>query len=382
MYRVGYKNPLDLLSDMAHWGKDMTFKQAITVAEQLKVPLPELSIQAQHLKTTVAELPQHLKTYGLSSVAKLEAAMKRLGASSPQELGTLLKGLGMDNLQDAIKCLDTLRAGNAAEGIAALKKLGAHSLMDVVDLMQVSKTRHLAALIEHLEARGLTALDKIGSAEKLGILRMTAQMGAEEATTMTQELAQAAAKNPEQFKRLLEVIGHLGPKEMEALFTSAQIAKYGLQVIEEMAAMFKKIGVPFAMAAPKIAKGLGKAIPAIGAAFSGYDAVKLGKIATTGTWGDKTYKDSDVRKLAYLGAKVNTVDTVLALAEALGIGNVAFLASMGMAGVEILIDVLVDYYNEHPEALTTTARIAINAALAASGPDGAAIVAGSLLLGQ
>lgn len=382
MQRVGYKNPLEWLKDMAHWGKDTSFKQAIIIAEQLKVPLPALSQQAQRLKTTVAGLPGQLKTHGLSTVAELEKVMKRLGAAQPDDLSTLLKNLGMKNLKDAIKCLDTLGVTTAKEGAELVRKLGAHSLIDVVDLMQVSKVGSAQSLLKHLEARGLNNLNKLGSAEKLGILRITAQMGSEEASTMAQELADVAAKKPEQFKRLLEVMEHLGPKEMEALFTSSKIAKYGLQVIEEMAAIFKKMGVPFAMAAPKIAKGLGKAIPAIGAAFSGYDAVKLGKIATTGAWGDKTYADSDVRKLAYLGAKVNTVDTVLALAEALGVGNVAFLASLGMAGVEILIDVLVDYYNEHPEALTTTARIAINAALAASGPDGAAIVAGSLLLGK
>ncbi len=157
-----------------------------------------------------------------------------------------------------------------------------------------------------------------------------------------------------------------------AQFKAAVLTDASLQMLSEaiqgVSKVLKELGVSAATKiAPKVGAGLLKMIPALGAAVSGYDTVKMGKIAVTGSWGDVTYKDPNVRAMALLGATINGGDTALAVAEAFGVGNVGVAASIAMAVVSIGIEIAVDHYNKNPMPAEIAQKLRRGSALAALG---------------
>jgi hypothetical protein len=157
-----------------------------------------------------------------------------------------------------------------------------------------------------------------------------------------------------------------------AQFKAAVLTDASLQMLSEaiqgVSKVLKELGVSAATKiAPKVGAGLLKMIPALGAAVSGYDTVKMGKIAVTGSWGDVTYKDPNVRAMALLGATINGGDTALAVAEAFGVGNIGVAASIAMAVVSIGIEIAVDHYNKNPMPAEIAQKLRRGSALAALG---------------
>ncbi|PIQ27694.1 hypothetical protein COW36_07300 [bacterium (Candidatus Blackallbacteria) CG17_big_fil_post_rev_8_21_14_2_50_48_46] len=212
---------------------------------------------------------------------------------------------------------------------------------------QVAETAKKLGLNPESEA----ALAKIFSDPKMDEkafqegMQMLEKMGAEE--------AQAAFK----------VLQHMEPDIARRIFTNGQLGEKALQGMMKMMPALERMGMSMLEVAPKLAKGLGKILPVAGAVVSGYDAVRLGSIAATGKdLSGKEYKDPDVRALALLGAGANGLDTALAVLEATGVGNVDLPVQLGLAGVEVAIDLMVEYYNEHPEKMPQELRLGIKAA--------------------
>jgi hypothetical protein len=161
----------------------------------------------------------------------------------------------------------------------------------------------------------------------------------------------------------LKVLQHMEGEIASRIFTNGHLGEKVLQGIVKMLPAMEKIGMSMLELAPKLAKGVGKVLPVAGALVSGYDAVRLGTIAATGKdLAGKEYKDPDVRALALLGAGANGLDTALAILEATGVGNIDLPVQLGLAGVEVAIDIMVEYYNEHPEKMPPELRLGIKAA--------------------
>lgn len=161
----------------------------------------------------------------------------------------------------------------------------------------------------------------------------------------------------------LKVLQHMEGEIASRIFTNGHLGEKVLQGIVKMLPAMEKIGMSMLELAPKLAKGVGKVLPVAGALVSGYDAVRLGTIAATGKdLTGKEYKDPDVRALALLGAGANGLDTALAILEATGVGNIDLPVQLGLAGVEVAIDIMVEYYNEHPEKMPPELRLGIKAA--------------------
>ncbi|MFN8672211.1 MAG: hypothetical protein U0457_09060 [Candidatus Sericytochromatia bacterium] len=175
------------------------------------------------------------------------------------------------------------------------------------------------------------------------------------------------------------------PKILAEKFNNPATAEEALGLIKKLKPFFEKFGVPIAEAASKIAKGLSKALPVLGAAASGYDTIRLGKIALTGKAPDGTdftkYPDGDprntpenlaklkdLRALALFASAANGVDTVLGILEATGVGNVDFPIQLGLAGVEIALDFAIDYFREHPEKMSPEITALIKGAGIATSP--------------
>ncbi|MEK7435034.1 MAG: hypothetical protein AABZ74_18025, partial [Cyanobacteriota bacterium] len=167
--------------------------------------------------------------------------------------------------------------------------------------------------------------------------------------------------------------------EVISKFKSSEANSMIESLTEKLLPVFKKMGIPVTEAIGKIVKGLGKALPVIGAAASGYDTVRMGKIALTGF--DPSGKDytkypdgdvrntpenldrlKDVRALALVGSIANGADTVLGILEATGVGNIDFPIQLGLAGAEIVLDLAVEYFREHPDKMPKELSLAIKAA--------------------
>ena len=165
----------------------------------------------------------------------------------------------------------------------------------------------------------------------------------------------------ENLPNAIKMLEHMDTKIANQLFKNPELGEKVLNAAVKMLPKLEKLGMTALEAIPKIAKGFGKAVPVLGGLVSGYDTVRMGTIAATGKWDGKEYKDPEVRALALLGAATNGADTALAIIEATGFGNVDFLAQLGLAGVEVGIDIMVEYFNEHPEKMPKEMRLAIKA---------------------
>jgi len=213
-----------------------------------------------------------------------------------------------------------------------------------------------AKMAETAERLGLSpesraALKKVLSSEKVD------EAAFEQGLKMFERLGAAESE------AALKVLQHMEGEIASRIFTNGHLGEKVLQGIVKMLPAMEKIGMSMLELAPKLAKGVGKVLPVAGALVSGYDAVRLGTIAATGKdLTGKEYKDPDVRALALLGAGANGLDTALAILEATGVGNIDLPVQLGLAGVEVAIDIMVEYYNEHPEKMPPELRLGIKAA--------------------
>lgn len=252
---------------------------------------------------------------------------KVLKAKSISEFATKM---GLDPkdtalLQDALKNLDGAALQDTLKAIEGSKLIGSKNIMEVVGMFKSDPGKIRTAL---------NALMKFGA---------------------------------EKAKQFLSVLSHAGTSVKKAVLEMGDKALVVLDsILKSVSPAFEKMGIKFEHAVPKLGKFLGptlaKVLPALGAVASGYDMVRMGKIAATGQWGDTKYTDPDVRALSLLGANLNALDTGLAVAEMFGVGNVGFAANIGLAVAEIATDVAVEYFNENPQKMPTWMRTGIKAA--------------------
>jgi len=177
-----------------------------------------------------------------------------------------------------------------------------------------------------------------------------------------------SANDPKVFKSILTTIETADHATLAKSFAKADAGKTIMEVSKKLMASLSKYGIGEAELIAKVAKGLSKALPVVGGLASGFDTVRLGSIAIAGKdpiFG-KEYKDPDVRALALLGANLNLIDTALAVVEITGIGNVDLPVNIALAVGEIGIDIMVDYFNDHPEKMPDEMRIGIRAISVAS----------------
>ena len=248
---------------------------------------------------------------------------------------------------------------------SVLKKVGENKSILTEQLPRIAKEMELELLPEEEKvlAEILSKSDKVDEAFIKKALSTIKSLGKENASTALKMLKEIDPK----IASKIFTLDTLGPKFLKA----------AVEYLPKFMEFAEKVGMKAIDAIPLFAKGLGKAIPVAGGLVSGYDTVRMGTIATTGEWSGKKYKDPEVRALAAFGTMVNGVDTALAVIECTGVGNVDFPIQLGLAGAEVAIDLMVEYYNEHPEKMTPEMRTAIKAGalLMATNPTGMAMVA-------
>ncbi len=164
----------------------------------------------------------------------------------------------------------------------------------------------------------------------------------------------------EESDNVLKIIQKMNPEAAARVLGSDTLGAPFLKSVSRLSPWFKKIGMSSADIAPKLAAGLSKAVPAIGAVASAVDTQKMLEIAYSGQRDGKTY-DPELRVLAMLGAAVNGADTLIGVAEAFGVGNVAFPIQLGLAGTSVSIDIMIEYFAEHPDKMPAEMRLALKA---------------------
>lgn len=340
-----------------------------------------------------------------------------LGEKGAQALKSLTSFLELDNIaQNQIRSLISSSA-SLGEKAQAFKGLATHFAAKL-PTVPVSEIRD--AVVDNAQrAFNYTgeALSQIRTQVEVGL-----KMGIDDAAVVAQkavdavngkidDLAKKLKLNPKSVEKLKKMVTNLGPEGVKNLLGMAERAgsqfaglmidtfdSLGSKVTKTIAnnpavgnmvvdtikgagQALKKLGVPAAHMAPKLGKNLLKIIPALGGAVSAYDAARLGSIALIGKdLAGKEYKDPNVRALALLGSVVNTADTALAVTEALGIGNVAMPAQIGLAGAGLVLDLAVEYYNDNPMPEGMAKTIRRGAALAAGGGLLAAPITGGASL--
>jgi hypothetical protein len=91
------------------------------------------------------------------------------------------------------------------------------------------------------------------------------------------------------------------------------------------------------------AKALGKALPALGGVISGVDTARMAGIAA-----DQSLP-GEIRYIAGLGAGINGADTVLAVTEAFGIGNIGLPANLALGVGGFAADIAVTQMKQQHE---------------------------------
>ncbi|MGE3724532.1 MAG: hypothetical protein AB7I41_03220, partial [Candidatus Sericytochromatia bacterium] len=241
------------------------------------------------------------------------------------------------------------------------------------------------AAVETLSPDALRNIER--QAEKLARFDLTPEAEA--------SLMRLLRQNPEQADDVVRTLGRLGRESSSNLDTILKVAAemeparalnmvigdgMGARILRqvvELVPALQRFGLSIAEIVPKLGSALGKAIPALGAVASAYDAARLGEIAVRGESGGKVYADKEVRALALLGASTNALDTLLGVTEAFGVGNVAFPLQAGLAVGSLAIDVMVEYFNDNPEAMPEGLRKAIRYTAAATAVAAPFVVPGA-----
>ena len=240
-------------------------------------------------------------------------------------------------------------------------------------LAELYKTgiEELSTKLGEIAGRAGEVVVDVTKRESVSAFSKTAKLGAREESTLLRVLsesenAQHVLSALEGFEKseletVIKILDNVDPKIIDKLFANAELAEKMLKYMTKLVPVFEKYGLKAVDALPKLAAGLGKAIPLLGAIPSAYDTVRLGAIAATGKWGEQTYSDPEVRALAVMGAGLNGLDTVLGVvgADVTGIGTVA---EVGIALGEVAIDVMIDHFNEHPDKMPQSLRLGIKAA--------------------
>ncbi len=220
--------------------------------------------------------------------------------------------------------------------------------------------------------------------------------GDEKALKNIIEVVKNSSEDKKALTAIIETLKTTEPDVLAKSFANAEAGSKVLELAKKLIPVLEKLGIEGKAVIAKVAKGLGKALPVIGGVASAYDTARLTSIALKGkdfsgtdytkypdgdprNTPENLQKLKDIRALALLGAAANATDTVLAVIEATGIGNIDLPVQLGLAGVEILVDLAVDHFREHPESFPKELSIGIRATALAGGilfpPAGTAAVA-------
>ena len=339
---------------------------------------------------------QALQTFARRS-QQLDRALAEVGSTASPAREALRRAFVYDT-SPSPRVFDT--------ALQNLKKLGSHADRALSEMAE--RPDRLKEALTTISDRGLEVLKNLPARRQLteaALQRLgteITQESHEKALNMlvrNPELGEQALRSalnvlesfgPQKSQRALALLAQMGDEMTGMIFKSPALGKPFLSGAVELMPLFEKYGMKAVDYLPKMAKGLGKAVPALGAAVSGYDTLRLGTIALTGAYQGKVYADPEVRALALLAASANGLDTVIGIAEAFGVGNVAFPIQLGLAGAEVALDLMIEHFNAHPEKMPEDMRTAIRyaaasaaaAGLLAAPLSGGASLAGSLAIAK
>lgn len=198
-----------------------------------------------------------------------------------------------------------------------------------------------------------------------GLRRMLSE-SPEHAENVARVLREMGTESASSLDNILKIAAEMEPARALNMVVGEGMGARFMRGVADMVPLMQKYGMRVADIVPRLGTALGKAIPAAGALVSAYDTVRMADIALTGSHGGRQYNDPDVRALALLGSATNGLDTALGIAEAFGVGNVAFPVQLGLAGASMAIDLMVEYFNDNPEAMPEGMRKAIRYGAAAT----------------
>lgn len=335
-----------------------------------------------HLPDALA-FARKLGLENISEAVEIMAKFSKVGITQPEAVLKLLEKLGVNLLEAKPEALlaEMNKALALAEEAAKYGVKGADDLAEALIRTGAKSAEEIAAKMgdralkvgQFSKAMGL-------SDEASGALVKLAQNG-----HMSEEVLEQAFKvfktlGREKADLVARLLVHMKPDIVAALFKSEGLATKVLSAVAEVVPHLTKLGIGTAEIGAKLGKGILKALPALGIAVSGADMVRTKSIALTGEWteiglkgfGKKIEYNADARGLAAIAGTLNTVDTALAIAEwALpGAGPIlTALPNIGLALTEVALDVMMDYYNEHPmpAGMKNVVEVAAYASAAAIG---------------
>lgn len=389
MDKLGVKNAdeaMALLKTLEVTSVADAIKQAtalgVATAKEVPETLAKLGVKS------VEEASALAKTLKLDSVATALKEAEKLGVKA-KELPELLARLGVENADQAVKALADLKAPDIKTAIALMDKAHAKNVTEALGMMSELKVGSLE------EAAGLggkyagtvgesmRAIDAMGDkvspetreAMKGLLTKMVAEhpdMTAKEVSETLQALEKLGLQNAD---NALSVLAHLPTdvaakmlKTKQGLNVLVHVAdKVAPYLLEKMVRAGESAGKAMLTLAPRLASSVMKVVPALGAYPAAKDAARLNTIAMTGRFTDDkgvttTYANREVRALALLGSTTNGADALLAMLEGAGVGNVALPLQLGLAAGSLTLDLMVEYYKDHPEEMSPQFKGAIKAA--------------------
>lgn len=205
---------------------------------------------------------------------------------------------------------------------------------------------------------------------------LTRGLSAESVANALQMVERAGADAASTVVRMLDSMPR---STVNTILSSRTVSNMVVDTVTATGRMLRSMGVSLAQHGPRLAAKLGqgvmKIIPALGGVMSAYDTARMAGMAA-----DSNLRP-EVRTLALMGAAVNGADTALAVAEAFGVGNVAFPAQLALAGTSLALDIAIEHFKENPMSPQMVQTVRRGAALAALGGVAAAPLTGGGTIG-
>lgn len=297
-----------------------------------------IGVELKDLKKDLSELKDLLKQHGVTQVDEVITEGTRLAAATT---------LGITP-----EVAQKLSPAQLAKVTALAEKEGVGEALPKV-LGQVKDPAELDALLKHtedldpksakafletlgtLEPKTLQGL--LGDGDTLGKLsKLAKSLPDESKATLGAFLAKFDGDN---LKRFVDLAGKVDPavlaKSLE--FAKGADGKLIAEGFKWVAKILDKVGVEATgKVAVQLLSGLGKIIPVAGGVLSGIDAVKFFKESAD------TSLDPNLRYFALTAGKLNTLDTVGAVIEATGIGNVDAPVQIALGVAELAMGIAFD----------------------------------------
>lgn len=404
MQRLGFGNVETAIEQMGRLGVKNA-DEAIALLKTLEVTsVFDALKQAETLGVgTAKEVPETLAKLGVKSVDEAKALAKTLKLDSvstmlkeaeklgvkAKELPEILTRLGLENADQAVKALTDLKAPDVKTAIALMDKAHAKNVGEALGMMtelkvgSLSEAAGLGGKYAGTVGESMRAIDAMGEkvspetreAMKGLLTKIVAEHPDMTAKEVSETLVALEKLGLQSADNALSVLAHMPPdvaakmlKTKQGLNVLVHVAdKVAPFLLEKMTRAGESAGKALLTLAPRLASSVMKVVPAIGAYPAAKDAVRLNTIAMTGSFTDEkgvttAYPNREVRALALLGSTTNGADALLAMVEGAGIGNVALPLQLGLAAGSLTLDLMVEYYKDHPEEMSPQFKGAIKAA--------------------